>query len=788
MALRSLIRRPGFTATAVLTLALAAGANAVILAAVYGILLKPLPYGDPDRLAAVWPGRFQSNADLIYLREHAAMLSSVAAIAPGWTMSLTGAGEPAKLTVARVSGNLFDTLGVRPLFGRALHESDARKGADSVVLLTHGLWLRQFAGDPSIVGRTIHLEGDPFEVVGVMAPEFEVLGLRTDAFTPFALDSSAWYHQLSFSLLVARLAPGRSLEQASRDYRALIPQIRQARGYPADYGATARLQDMRSATVGDIRSSLVVLGAAVMLILLIAGANMGTLLLTRAAARSREIAVRSAIGASRARIARELLFEGSLVALAGGAVGTLSAWIAMPALVAFLPRDTPRTGEVAVDWTVALFVLAAASVTGLLFGLGPALASLRVKTAALLRAGTHSESRQTKRARGLLVAGEIAVALVLTIAAGLMLQTFWSLQGVDPGFNADRVLTLHLQPPDVGARQQRTTAGYYSLVVEKLRSIPGVASVGAIQHLPFSGYSWTAALDIQGVDVPPNTSRPTAGLRIVTPGYFRSIGQPVIAGREFVRPDSRRGDTVIVNEALAAKYFDGAATAIGRRLRIRGGGIQGEWMSVVGVVGDVRHSSLTADAAAEVYTSITDTSIPAMMIAIRAEVAPLSLVPAVREAIRSIDRNTPISDVQPMEAKVGQSLARPRVLVLVLTGFAAVGLVLAIVGVYAVVAYSVTRRRREIGIMLALGAERGRVMGLVMREGIAFAALGLAVGLPAAFLASRLLTSVLFGVRPTDPTTYASLAVLMLAVVAVGCSVPAMRAASVDPLAAIRSE
>ena len=788
MALRSLLRRPGFTATAVLILALAAGANAATLAVVYGILLKPLPYRDADRLVAVWPGRFQSNADLQYLREHAAMFPDVAAVAPGWTMSLTGAGEPAKLTVARVSGNLFDTLGVRPLFGRTLRETDARPGRDSVVVLTHRLWLKQFAGDRAVVGRSIGLEGEPFEVVGVMPPDFEVFGLKTDAFTPFALDASAWYHQLSFSMLLARLAPGRSIEQAGRDYRALIPRIRRDRKYPDDYGRTAGLQDMRTAVVGDVRSSLVVLGAAVTLMLLIAGANVGTLLLTRAAGRARELAVRAAMGASRLRIARELLAEGALVSLAGGALGTIAARLAMPAIVALLPRDMPHTGAIAVDWAVALAGVAAAALTGLLFALASVLTSIRVETASILRAGAHSDTRHGQRTRGLLVAGEIAVAVVLSVGAGLMLQTLWRLQRVDPGFNADRVLTLHLQPPNVGAKRGRTTSGFYAVVLEKLRALPGVTSAGAIQHLPFSGYSWTAAIEIQGIDVPPGGSRPTAGLRIATPGYFRSIGQPVIAGRDLADADARGASAVIVNEALAKKFYGSADRALGRVLRIRGGGIQGDWMPVVGVVGDVRHSSLTVAAGPEIYTSTSDTSISAMMVAVRASVDPLSLVPAVRDAVRSIDRNTPVSDVQTMKAKIGASLARPRLVMVVLSAFAGVGVVLALVGVYGVVAHSVAQRRREIGIMMALGAGRARVVRLVLVQGLLYAAAGLAAGVPAALAASRLLRTVVYGVTPADPATYVILAVMMAAVVVAACVVPALRATHIDPVTAIRTE
>ncbi|MGE5812950.1 MAG: ABC transporter permease [Acidobacteriota bacterium] len=788
MALRSLLRRPAFTAAAVLTLGLAAAANAGILAIVYGVLLKPLPFQDPDRLVAVWPGRFQSNADLLLVRERGAMFSGVAAVAPGWTMSLTGSGEPRKVTVARVSGNLFDTLGVRPLLGRALREEDARKGSDSVVVLTYDLWRTQFAADRSIVGRTVRLEGEPFEVVGVLPRGFEVFGLKTDAFTPFALDAAAWYHQLSFSMFVARLAPGRALEQANRDYRALIFQIRSTRKYPDDYGRTAHLENLRTAVVGDVSAALLVLAAAVGLILVIAGANVGTLLLARVAARSREIAVRAAVGASRARIARELVAEGVLVALTGGVLGTVAAWIALPSIIALLPDNTPRTGDIAIDTTVITAVLLASTVIDLAFSLVPALASLRVRTAALLRAGTHSESYEAKRTRGLLISGEIALALVLSIAAGLMAQSLVRLQRLNPGFSPEGVLTLHLQPTGLGSKDGRPVAVYYASVIDRFRAVSGVTSVGAIQHLPFSGYSWNGAIDVEGHAVPSGTSRPTAGMRIVTPGYFRAIGQPLLAGRDFEWPDTGRSGSLIVNETLARKFFGRSDAALGRRIRIRGGGIQSAWMIVGGVVADVHHTSLTDPVMPEIYTPASGDSIPAMMLAIRTGADPLSIVPAVRDAIWSIDRNVPISDIETMAAKIGGSLSRPRLLVIVLSVFAAAGLLLALTGVYGVVAYSVTQRRREIGIMMALGAERARVIRSVLREGLAYGAAGLLVGIPAALAANRLLRSLLYGIAPTDPVTYAVLSVAILIVISAASWVPAARAARIDPIAAMREE
>ena len=703
-------------------------------------------------------------------------------------MALTGSGDPAKLTVARVSGNLFETLGVQPLLGRALHAGDARKGSDAVVVLTYQLWKQKFAGDAGVVGRSIRLEGQPFEVVGVLPPTFEIFNLRTDAFTPFALDPSAWYHQLSFSLFVARLAPGRTLEQADLDYRALIPEIRRARSYPKQYGETAHLQSLHAAVVGDARSALMVVVAAVAVMLLVAAANVGILLMTRVAARGREMAIRTALGASRARIALELVCEGVAVALAGGVIGTLIGWMALPAVVTLLPRDTPRTAEIAVDWPVAAAVLVAATLSGLLFALAPALTSTRIKTAALIRLGAHSESRRSKRLRGFLAAGEIGMALVLTTGAGLLIQSLWRLQKIDPGFDSTRVLTFHLQPTNVGGRDEVRRRSFTTRILDKLRSIRGVVSAGAIQHLPFSGYSWNASVDIEGHPVPEGSQQPTVGLRIVTPGYFASVGQPFRAGRDLERQDAGRDNVVVVNQALSKTYFGDSGHALGRKLRIRGRGIQSGWMTVVGVVGDVRHTSLTAPVIPEIYTSVSARSIPAMMIAVRAAGAPLAHVPAIREAIWSVEPNAPISDVQTMEAKIGESLARPRLLVSVLGGFAAGSLVLVLVGVYGVIAYSTAQRRREMAIMMALGAGRSKIIRLVLAEGLLYASTGVAIGIPAALAASRLLRTVVYGIAPTDPTTYAALAVAVMGVVLAASLEPALRVSRLDPSSALNQD
>jgi putative ABC transport system permease protein len=786
LAVRSLLRAPAFTATSVLTLALAAGANAAILAVVYAILIKPLPYREPDRLVAVWPQRFQSNIDLLYLREHSPMFSSIGGVAPGWSMSLTGPGEPIKVNIARVSGNLFETLGASPLLGRPLNDAHATPGRDGVVVLGHDLWKKQFGGNPAIVGRSIQMDGSPFEVLGVLPRGFEIFGLKADAYTPFAMDAAAWYHQLSFSLVVARLAPARSIEDADREYRALIPAIRKARGYPDEYGRTAHLEDLRTAVVGDVRSSLVALSAAVALILLVAGVNVGILQLTRASARRRDLAVRSALGAAPLRLARQLLAEGIVLAGAGAAAGVALAAGLLPVLISLLPANTPRVQEIALSGPVGAAIFAAAAIVAAIVGTAPLVTMRQLRVSPLLRSVSSTASAKGARTRGALVALEIGAAIVLTIAAALMVRSVWNLHRIDPGFHGgESVLSMHIQPP-ANRFRDASVAQYYDQVLQRVRAVAGVRAAGAIQHLPLSGFSWNASLDIDGHYVPPGGSQPLAGLRIVTPGYFTALGQPVIAGRPIERADVGALTTVVVNATLATKYFGAPASAIGRTLRIRGGRIQSEWMRIVGVVADVHHTSLTAAPLPEIYTPVGKTTIPAMMLAVRSDGDPRALVPAVREAIWSVYRDVPVSDIQTMESRVGESLGRPRLLTTLLSMFAGLGVLLATVGVYGVVSYSVSQRRRELGIMMALGAARGRVMRSVLREGLGYAAAGLAIGVPAAAAASRMLRTLVYEVRPTDAATYASIAAAVLAIVFLACALPAHRASRVDPVAALK--
>ena len=786
LAFRSLRRRPGFSALAIVTIALGAGANAAVSAVAYSVLLKPLPFAEPGRVVAVWPGRFMSQVELRYLREHARGLAAVSAVAPGWTFSLTGAGDPSKVTIDRVSGDLFQTLGTRPLLGRLMRADEETPGSPKVLVLSHRFWRARFGGDPSIVGRTVKLDDQPHEIIAVMPPSFEALTTRVDAWAALPADRAAFYDRLNFSLLVGRLAPGATVEQADRDFKALIPTMRSDLKFPATYGRTARIQDLRAATTGDMRSSLLVLAGAVALMLLIAGANLGTLLVASGASRAREFAVHAAIGASRGALVRLQLAEGLILAAAGAAAGLALAFTNLPLLVGLLPKDTPRTGDIRVDGAVTIAVVAAALLVALVFAIAPSFSAGR-RGFVTLREGAATESRAIRRTRGAMVSVEIALALVLTIGAGLMLRTLWKLQGVDPGIDVDRILTLRLQPSGGNYKAPGAITTYYDQVLARVAGVPGVTAAGAIQHLPFSGIAWFDGFEIEGRPIPAGEARPPAGWRMITGDYFRAVGQRVVAGRAFVTADRAAANgPLIVNEAFAKANFGSAAAAVDRRMRTgRAGGV---WLAIAGVVSDVRTASLDRPPIPEFYTLVTGTGMPALMVAVRTEGDPLSIASAVREAVWSINRSVPVADLQPMRTMVGTTLARPRLLLTLLGAFAVTGLALGAIGVYGVVAFGVARRRREIGIRMALGADRASVVRLMLGESAWYAAAGLIAGMGLALAASRMMRGLLFEVPATDPTTYATLALAVGALVTLASYAPARRAASVNPSESLRAD
>jgi predicted permease len=786
LAVRSLIRRPGFSLLAIVTIALGAGANAAVFGVSYGILLKPLAFEQPDRLIAVWPGRFVSQMELRYLREHARGFKGVSATAPGWGFSLTGAGEPLKITAERVSGDLFDTLGADPLLGRRMRPEEDRVGAPKVLMLSYKLWQARFGGDPSVIGRTVRLDDEPHEIIAVMPASFELFGVRSDAWVPLPANRQAFYERTNVSVLVGRLADGVSLEQADREFKALIPRLRADLGFTATYGRDARIEDLRTATTGDVRSSLLVLGAAVVFMLLIAAANLGTLLITRGVSRAREFAVHAALGASRLAIVRLQLVEGLLLSTCGALAGLVVAASGLPAIVRLLPRDMPRTGDIHVDGWVAAAVLGMALAVAVLFGVVPATAAGRPAFSLMLREGGSSESRGARRARGVMVSVQIALALVLAIGAGLMTRTLWRLQHVDSGLDVERILTVRVQPTSARYREPAAVVSYYQQILERLEALPGVQSAGAIQHLPFSGVTWVEPFELERSPVPAGEARPAADTKIIAGHYFEAVGQRLLAGRRFSDADRNASPLpLIVNDAFARRYFGTPAAAVGQRMRTGRAG--GEWRTIVGVTSDVRTKALDKPVAPELYTPVNGFGIPSLMLAVHTNGNPLAMANAAREAIWSVDRDVPVSDAQGMSTLIGTTLARPQLLLSLLGTFAATGLALGAIGIYGVVAFGVARRRREIGIRMALGAERRSIVTLVVRESAGYTAAGVAAGLVLAAAASRALRGLLFEVSPTDAATYGLLAAGVLAVVAIASYAPARRAASVNPVDSLRS-
>jgi putative ABC transport system permease protein len=785
LAMRAVRRRPGFSALAVSTIALGAGTNAVVGSIAYGILLKPLPYTDPDRVVAVWPGRFMSQVDLRYLRERAIGFDHIAAIAPGWTFALTGAGDPSRIVVDRVSGNLFETLGTRPYLGRIIGGEEDRPGSPRVLALSHAYWRTRFGGDPSAIGRTVNLDDVPHEIVAVMPAGFEVVTTRTDAWSPLPADRGAFYDALNFSLLIGRLAPGVTADRADRDFKALMPAMRAELKYPDGFGQTARIADLRAATTGDVRPSVIVLSAAVAFMLLIAGANLGTLLIASGISRAREFAVHAAIGASRWALVRLQMAEGLVLAGIGAVAGVAVGLAVLPAVLRLLPRDTPRMGDIRADGIVAAAIVAVALAIALVCAILPAIAAGRRRFGTLLREGASSESRAARHARGVMVAVQIALALVLTIGAGLMTRTLIQLNRVDAGIDVDRLLTLRLQPTGSRYRDPASIASYYDLVLDRIGAVPGVQTAGVIQHLPFSGFNWVEGYEVEGQPIAPGAARPTANNKLVRGPYFEAVGQSLLAGRLFGpidRATPRAG--LIVNRAFAQRHFGGPAEAVGRRIRT--GRAAGTWTPIVGVVGDVRTAALDVPPAPEFYRVADGNSIPSMMVAVRTSGDPLAVAAAVREAVWSVDRGVPIAEVQTMRALVGTTLGRPRLLVTLLTMFAATGLALGAVGVYGIVAFGAGRRRREIGIRMALGADRRSVVRLMLRESAGYAAAGLAGGIAIALASSRLLKGLLFAVPATDPVTYVTLAAAVGILVTLASYAPARRAASIAPVDALR--
>ena len=795
-AVRALRRAPGFTAVAVLTLALGIGANSAIFAVVDGVLLRALPYREPATLLSVWTGRSHSKAEFARIRERARAFAEIAAVGNDAGFSLSGHGEASRVTGAHISAGLLPLLGVIPSIGAGISAAHEAPAAEPTVILSDALWRTRFGADPSVIGQSIELDGRAHMVAGVMPRDFRLPSARTQLWVAARMDEANagdfWgWHGLE---ILGRLRPGVTLASAGDELAMIAEQVRLENPLwrPAEgYVDGIEIVPLRDAMVGDVRTLLFILLAATGAVLLIACVNVANLTLARALGRSREVAIRTALGAGRSRVVRHLVAESLLLALIGGAAGLVIAAAGVDLLRTFLPADTPRLSEVALDPRVLAFTLMLAVLTGVACGVIPALRASSAAPASVLGDGARGASvgRAQRRLSGALVVAEIALAVVLVAGAALLLRSFHAMRQVDPGFATANLVTARLDPVATRYREPARRIALWESIVERVGAVPGIEHVGATTQLPFRGRSGLMATRVEGADQDPG-NLPMLYYQVVTPGYLQAIGVPVTRGRGLAASD-RAGapDVVVVNEAMVRRFWPNE-DPIGKRI---GYPWPSDWLTVVGVVADVREGGLALDAEPAIYRPFHQAPEAAMSIVVRVDGArgasgTAAATAGVRSIVAAIDADMPVSDIRTMEERVAHDVARPRVTASLLVSFAVIALALGAVGIYGVIAYAVGRRTREIGVRMALGARRRDVATMVLREGAVLAGAGIAIGVGGAVFATRTMRGLLYGIEPGDPATLAAVSLVLL-VVALGASwLPARRAAGVDPAVALQSD
>ena len=797
--LRQLRRNPGFSSVAVVTLALGIGSTTAIFSVVEGVLLRPLPFRNPGRLVRI----YQSSPELGYSR----MMDSPADIADvqqqntvfqdvtlfrGSGNTLTGAGGAEQIAGAHVSDNFFKVLGVAPLLGRLFLPGENEKGGDQVVILGHSLWQRRFAGDRKILGKAIALDGKPFTVVGVTPVGFHFPPSEPPAKTELWLP---WNEPVLERgnrdvAAVARLRDGVTLAQARTEVDTIARRLAQT--YPADKGWQFDLVPLLDSIVGTVKLPILVLLAAVGFVLLVATANVASLLLARSTVRQREMAVRTALGANSSRIVRQLLTESLLVALMAGALGLTVAFWGIRLLQAIAPSDIPRLGEVDISHPVLLFTIVVSLGVGLLFGIAPAIQASRVSIDTALKEGTvTAEDRlgplRRHRSRNSLLVGQVALSSTLLVGAGLLISSFLRLTSVPLGFNPDHALTFWVGLSGAKYDDPEARLNFYEQTLDRIRALPGVESVGLTSFLALSGYA-TTSYTVGGRPTPPPGHAPQAGYKAISPDFFRAMQIPLIQGRFFSADDnSEAAPVVIVNQAFEDKVFRGESP-LGKRLHLTWGH-EPRWREIVGVVGDARDAALEAAPGPECYVPLPQAWItPSLAFVLRARLKPLSLASAVRHAVFTVDKDQPVSRIQTMEQVFSDRVAQPRFRADLMGLFSLLALILTAVGLYGVLSYSVALRTHEIGIRMALGARKNDVLTMVVGQGLKLALIGVAIGIAGALALTQFLSSLLYGVKPTDPLTFIAVSLILIAVALLACYIPARRAAKVDPMVALRYE
>jgi putative ABC transport system permease protein len=798
---RSLLKHPTFTIVAVMTLALGIGANTAIFSVVHAVLLQSLPYRDADRLVTVWErNKTRGNAqNVINLgnffdwKDRNRVFEDMATFFD-LTSNLTSSGEPEEIPAQIATPNLFNILGVNPIMGRSFTEDDGKPGAARVVALSFGLWQRRFGGDPQIIGRKLILNGAETTVVAVMPANFNwhvkpgsMTRKIAEMWAPWQIDQSMTRRGGRFASAVARLKPGVTPEQAQAEMTVIGSQLeRQYNDFNANWGVN--VAPLRTQFAGEIRLALLVLLGAVGMVLLIACANVANLLMARAAARQREVAVRAALGAGRWRIVRQLLTESLLLAGLGGLAGLALAYWGTDLLVSLAPPDLLNLPQVKINAVVLGFTLGLSLLTGVIFGLAPAFEATRLNLSESLKEGGKSAGgMRAQRLRNSLVILEVALALVLLVGAGLLIRSFARLQGVDPGFNAHNLLTMKVSLPGRKYDTDQKRINFFRQAIAQMQSLPGVESVGAVSFLPFAAPHAGTLVEIEGRPAPPPGQGLSTGVMVSDMNYFRTMQIPLKRGRLFTDQESTEmRHVVVVNEAFARENFPGE-DPLGKRVTIHMKN-DNQPCEIVGVVGDSKHMNLDAEVKPMSYWPHPELTYSGMTLVLRTRGESTAVANAARNVIRALDPEQPVADVRAMESLIGTSVARARFNTLLLTIFAVVALLMAGVGIYGVMAYSVAQRTREIGVRMALGARATDAVWLVVRRGMFLALAGVAIGVAVSFALTRLMKTLLFDVSATDPLTFVGIPLLLALVALLACLIPARRASKVDPMIALRYE